>query len=149
MTWIKSLFGLVPSVAKSLIPNPWMLAIGLVLIAGAYGFGSYRGDAAGYNRAEVALTASYTTQLNAKQDQINALVTADNVAASTANTKITALEAQSAADAQSIVQMQSEVNSKRTAIVTRYIAANKSTALQCGLSTASVQAITDMLSIKQ
>lgn len=144
-TWIVKLFPAAGNLIKSILPSPWMLLGGVVLVVGAYFTGHWRGDTAGYNRAEVELRASYDKRVQLKQDEIDQLVRERNQKAIELNTRIGDLETKSASDALRIFKLLQENDNKRVGIVTEYETKYVTVAGQCGLSTPSVDTINQIL----
>lgn len=137
LSWITKLL---PAVG-SLLPSPWVLLGGLALVVGAYFTGHWKGDTAGYNRAEVELTTSFNKRLALKQDEVDALVRDRNQKAQELNDRIGVLEQKSAQDALRIQKLLEENGQKRTEIITEYQTKYVTVAGQCGLSGPSLDAI--------
>lgn len=144
-TWITKLLPTAGSLITSILPSPWVMLGGVVLVVGAYFTGHWKGDTAGYNRAEVELKASFEKRLQLKQDEIDQLVRERNQKAQELNDRIGDLETKSAADALRIFKLIQENDNKRVGIVTEYETKYVTVAGQCGLSTPSVDAINQIL----
>lgn len=144
-TWITKLLPTAGSLITSILPSPWVMLGGVVLVVGAYFTGHWKGDTAGYNRAEVELKASFEKRVQLKQDEIDQLVRERNQKAQELNDRIGDLETKSAADALRIFKLIQENDNKRVGIVTEYETKYVTVAGQCGLSTPSVDAINQIL----
>lgn len=144
-TWITKLLPAAGSLITSILPSPWVLLGGVVLVVGAYFTGHWKGDTAGYNRAEVELSASCEARVKVKQEEIDQLVRERNQKAIELNSRIGDLESKSAADALRIYKLLQENDNKRVGIVTEYETKYVTVAGQCGLSTPSVDAINQIL----
>lgn len=136
-TWLTKLL----PAAASLLPSPWVLLGGLALVVGAYFTGHWKGDTAGYNRAEVELNAACDKRVQLKQDDIDQLVRERNQKAQELNDRIGVLETKSAEDALRIQKLIEENGQKRTEIVTEYETKYVTVAGQCGLSGPSLDTI--------
>lgn len=102
----------------------------LAVLFGVYELGSSHGHTAGYKEA-------WDTQ----QKTINDMVTRQNAENQAFNDKITALEKASTAAANTIDDLQKQVQAKRTEVITKYVQMNPETSKTCGIDTSMAQTI--------
>lgn len=106
-------------------------------------FGMYEwGHSKGYTEGN---TAGYQTAWNTQQQTINKMQNDQNTQNTANNNKIAKLEQQSATDAQSIAQLQQQLQEKRTTVITKYVKANPQSSQTCGFDAPMVQAINQLI----
>jgi hypothetical protein len=98
-------------------------------------FGVYEyGQSQGYNKG-------YTVAWNTQQTTINNMVTANSLAATTMNGKITTLEQNAAQDASDLFAANVKAATVRNTVVTKYKVAYPKIAASCGLDPVSTNAV--------
>lgn len=137
------MFGL--SIIWEFAKKYWIYIV-VAVVTGLVIYGIYhQGQKAGFAEG----VESRNAEVKGLKEQITARDGQENKRVKDLNTRIGELEAQSAADAQTIREQKELLANKQQGVIVRYVQNNPQVATQCAWSVPTVQAIRDLLGAHQ